>query len=431
MGIIHRDLKPGNILFHADGRILLPILVWQKSCGTPEMPMVPGAGLTNEGAIIGTPEYLSPEQGTGTPVDYRTDIYSLGVVLYQMLAGRVPFVGPTAVAVAIKHAIETPPPLTQFNPLVPKSVEAVVMKALAKDPAQRYRSTGELARILRATVANEQETNWILPGTRQPIGAKIPMIELLSDEEADPISDTPDAPTYITDQATMTSSSPNNILQTDDMHNLETSIETHIETHIAQKPAELVMQEKVAALQTVMMPPESNQKPSGKHAVPDQQKIAELQRQPTALTLMDATVEQQELKVQPSNEEQPELTVVITHETLPKVEPVANVVETPAIPLKRNRGQGQSNWTVLIGILLVVLIIGGGTLAYFHFTTSSTTSAQGHTTTQTAHNQTTPQTDVTSSTPTMAFPVKAAIPAGALLYSTPAPLANCDKQGGQ
>lgn len=153
--IVHRDLKPGNILFHADGRILLADFGLAKVLKDVTDQESSNGHLTSIGTIIGTPEYLSPEQGTGDAIDYRTDVYSLGVVLYQMLAGRVPFTGTSPVAVAIKHALEQPPPPTQFNPSVPKKVEAVVMKAISKKPYQRYDSAGKFALALRQAVIEE------------------------------------------------------------------------------------------------------------------------------------------------------------------------------------------------------------------------------------------------------------------------------------
>lgn len=161
-GIVHRDLKPGNILFHADGRILIADFGLAKIIkeATEQMSTADGtppAALTSTGMIVGTPEYLSPEQGTGNPVDYRSDVYSLGVVLYQMLARRVPFTGTSPVAVAIKHALETPPLPSQFNPSIPRAVEAVVMKAMAKKPEDRYNSAGEFARALRAAATTTTE----------------------------------------------------------------------------------------------------------------------------------------------------------------------------------------------------------------------------------------------------------------------------------
>lgn len=150
-GIIHRDLKPGNILFHADGRLLLTDFGIAKVLGeSADASGVEMQTLTTTGSIIGTPEYLSPEQAAGGPIDQRADIYSLGVVLFQLLTGQVPFSGTTPVAVAIKHAIESPPSLMRFNADVPATVEEVIMKALAKKPEQRYATAGELARALRS-----------------------------------------------------------------------------------------------------------------------------------------------------------------------------------------------------------------------------------------------------------------------------------------
>lgn len=152
-GIIHRDLKPGNMLFHADGRLLLADFGLAKVLRDLKDPAQSGqSDLTSTGTIVGTPEYLSPEQGTGRPIDHHSDIYSLGIVLFQMLGGHVPFTGTSPVAVAIKHALEEPPSLTQMNPSVPPEVEAVVMKTLAKEPEDRYNSAGELAEALRTAV---------------------------------------------------------------------------------------------------------------------------------------------------------------------------------------------------------------------------------------------------------------------------------------
>ncbi|HEY4386354.1 MAG TPA: serine/threonine-protein kinase, partial [Ktedonobacteraceae bacterium] len=148
--IIHRDLKPGNILFHADGRLLLADFGLAKVLrDTSDETGRKQTELTSVGTIIGTPEYLSPEQGTGKELDYRTDVYSLGVVLYQMLTGKVPFTGATPVAIALKHALEAPPSLRAINPDILPVVEEIVLKTLAKAPEQRYASAGELARALR------------------------------------------------------------------------------------------------------------------------------------------------------------------------------------------------------------------------------------------------------------------------------------------
>jgi serine/threonine protein kinase len=149
-GIIHRDLKPGNILFHADGRLLLTDFGIAKVMSEPAAMGAPAMHtLTTTGTIIGTPEYLSPEQATGGPIDQRSDIYSLGIVLFQLLSGHVPFTGPTPVAIAIKHAMEQPPSLSLLNPAIPPDIEHVLEKAIAKKPEQRYATAGDFARALR------------------------------------------------------------------------------------------------------------------------------------------------------------------------------------------------------------------------------------------------------------------------------------------
>jgi serine/threonine protein kinase len=152
-GIIHRDLKPGNMLFHSDGRILLVDFGLAKMLKEPtEAEQETATALTNAGTILGTPEYLSPEQAVGKAVDSRTDIYSLGVVLFQMLTGRVPFTGATPVMTVIQHTMSTPPSVSQLNPTIPRQVEDVILKALAKSPEQRYATAGDFVRALRAAI---------------------------------------------------------------------------------------------------------------------------------------------------------------------------------------------------------------------------------------------------------------------------------------
>lgn len=154
-GIVHRDLKPGNILFHADGRVLLAdfgLAKIIKDVSELDVDGTSAAALTSTGTIVGTPEYLSPEQGTGHPIDYRSDVYSLGVVLFHMLTGRVPFTGNSPVAVAIKHTLENPPVPSHIDPTIPSSVDAVILKALEKKPEQRYASAGEMAYALRTAL---------------------------------------------------------------------------------------------------------------------------------------------------------------------------------------------------------------------------------------------------------------------------------------
>ena len=150
-GIVHRDIKPGNFLFHADGRLMLTdfgIARIIRSHGSENETT-----LTNTGQFLGSPEYMAPEMIHGEHIDHRADIYELGIVLFQMLSGHVPFQGNTPYTVAAKHLQEPPPVLHSINPAIPPTVDAVIRKAIAKRREDRYSSASELAQALRAAIA--------------------------------------------------------------------------------------------------------------------------------------------------------------------------------------------------------------------------------------------------------------------------------------
>jgi eukaryotic-like serine/threonine-protein kinase len=140
-GVIHRDFKPHNVIVDQQGHAKVTDFGIARA-GASEM--------TETGSIMGTAQYLSPEQAQGHAVTATSDIYSIGVMLYEMLAGRLPFEGDSAVAVALKHLSEAPAPISQWRPDVHPALEAVVMAALAKDPAQRWQSAEDLAAGLEA-----------------------------------------------------------------------------------------------------------------------------------------------------------------------------------------------------------------------------------------------------------------------------------------
>jgi len=145
-GILHRDVKPSNVLLDEGGWVLLTDFGLAK--------MVEGSAvLTASGVGVGTPAYMAPEQGRGEAVDARADIYSLGIVLYEMLTGRVPFEAETPMAVVIKHITDPLPLPRSINPDLPDAIERVVLKALAKSPDDRFGSTTEMADALASVVS--------------------------------------------------------------------------------------------------------------------------------------------------------------------------------------------------------------------------------------------------------------------------------------
>ena len=141
-GIVHRDLKPGNLML--DRRGLVRIMDFGLS-RTQQDDSVTGAGL-----VVGTPFYMSPEQVGGEDTDLRSDIYSLGVILFEMVTGAVPFQGQTPVQTAIKHKTEAPPDPGGINPLVPEGLSRIILKCLEKDGSRRFQSARELGDALAA-----------------------------------------------------------------------------------------------------------------------------------------------------------------------------------------------------------------------------------------------------------------------------------------
>jgi len=141
-GIVHRDLKPTNVLMDEDGRPLL------ADFGIAQA-MSSGPRLTQTGAAMGTPEYMSPEQGQGARVDGRSDVYSLGVILYQMLVGRVPFSAPTPMATLYQVIHNPPSPLRQINPAISAWLESITLKSLAKRPEDRFQGAAAMSEALR------------------------------------------------------------------------------------------------------------------------------------------------------------------------------------------------------------------------------------------------------------------------------------------
>jgi serine/threonine protein kinase len=376
--IIHRDLKPGNMLFHADGRLLLADFGLAKVLRDPSEELGrKQTELTSVGTIIGTPEYLSPEQGTGKDLDYRTDVYSLGIVLYQMLAGRVPFMGTTPVAIALKHALELPPPLSQFNPTVTPEVEAVVQKTLAKLPEQRYSSAGELARALRAA-ANENgeqtESNYTSMAVDEP--------------------------------------SPNMRSEEDKLDYIEK----------AEGEQEKLVFENYSTLNDKGEKPAQEQQ---KLTFPKDEKHAEgrpnihsdkTEEAPRIEKSLQAVAHVPETHHRYGQEQHNKL-------QLPAQQQVAGREGQTARP------RLQSVRMMLLGSLLTLVIIVGGVGAYIQFAPKTIKPSS------TLHSQVTPgvRTTPTAGTgkpTTLSLPAAMIAQAGTLLYGTDQPGTNCDKRGG-
>jgi eukaryotic-like serine/threonine-protein kinase len=179
-GVIHRDFKPHNVIVDEVGQAKVTDFGIARA-GASEM--------TETGSIMGTAQYLSPEQAQGHAVTAASDLYSIGVMFYEMLAGRLPFEGDSAVAVALKHLSEPPPPISHYRPDVHPALESVVMAALAKDPAQRWQSAEDFAAGLAA--AGQQLAAGPAVGQDTAAFAPIPMPVPVEGEAAAPAAIAP------------------------------------------------------------------------------------------------------------------------------------------------------------------------------------------------------------------------------------------------
>ncbi|WP_063763168.1 protein kinase domain-containing protein [Streptomyces sp. NRRL WC-3742] len=138
MGLVHRDIKPGNVMFDRKGNVKV------MDFGIARALESGVTSMTQTGMVVGTPQYLSPEQALGKPVDARSDLYSVGVMLFEMITGRLVFDGDSAFSIAYKHVQEEPPAPSSLNPSVTPVVDAYVGQALRKDPAHRFQSAADM-----------------------------------------------------------------------------------------------------------------------------------------------------------------------------------------------------------------------------------------------------------------------------------------------
>lgn len=174
-GIVHRDIKPSNIMLRPSERVNVKVLDFGIA-KVVNQAVESSPNITVAGTIVGTPHYMSPEQGLAKELDARSDIYSLGVVIYEMLSGERPFEAPSTLELLMKHVNTPPTSIRELHPelQIPREVEAVVMKCLEKDPGKRYQNANELAEAFRHAVLDGPETltkgkalvvvpNWITP----------------------------------------------------------------------------------------------------------------------------------------------------------------------------------------------------------------------------------------------------------------------------
>ena len=163
-GVVHRDIKPHNVLIDQDGRVRVADFGIARA-GTSD--------ITETGSVMGTAQYLSPEQAQGRPVDARSDLYSIGIVLYELLTGQVPFDAESPVTVALMQVSEPPLPPRELNPAIPAAVEGVVLRALEKEPGRRFQSADEFIAALEHPLE-------LVPAPPPPVE---PLEEILEEED--------------------------------------------------------------------------------------------------------------------------------------------------------------------------------------------------------------------------------------------------------
>ena len=181
-GIIHRDIKPANVMLTPSGAVKV------MDFGIARAVTDTSTDLTQTAAVIGTAQYLSPEQARGERVDVRSDIYSTGCLLFELLVGRAPFVGESAISVVYQHVREEPDPPSRHNPLIHPQVDAIVLKALAKDPADRYQSASAMSEDISRVLSGEPATaTTALPAAAALATATLPAVLPEAPPPAEPL----------------------------------------------------------------------------------------------------------------------------------------------------------------------------------------------------------------------------------------------------
>ncbi len=165
LGVVHRDLKPANILIDREGHARIMDFGIARSAQS--------RGITDTGTMVGTPDYMSPEQTDGRDVDVRSDIYSVGVMLFEMVTGRLPFEGDTALAVALKHKTELPPDPRSISPGLPGELSKIILKCLEKDRERRYQTAADLRSGLEAAAAGFPTGSRLIPRRKPSVSREI------------------------------------------------------------------------------------------------------------------------------------------------------------------------------------------------------------------------------------------------------------------
>ena len=419
-GIVHRDLKPANILFHADGRILLADFGLAKVVrGNEDSSSSDSLStLTSAGTIIGTPEYLSPEQSTGQPIGPYTDIYALGIVVYQMLSGHVPFTGASPVAIALKHTMETPPPLLPLNPALPPEVEAVVMKAIAKLPEERFTSAGEFAQALYAASL----------GT--PTASSHMHVVHTNNRATGTISDNLAANRHAKADASNEPGKERSSLEESSTDHAQELTEEHQDTtqsdednSISKLPTE--EQPSVTLAQEPMLPDYQVQA----HMHPE---TPDLYASETVEAPMPVAFE---ALTPPTHQASPALPPQPIHQASPMLAPppvmvpsrhgqAASVQQMTDRPYPTPRRGCQSMAMMLLGSLLTLIVVVGGFIVYLNLIPKGVTHS---TQTKAALQATAKVTKAQPFTP----PASLVPGAGNVMYGTASPGPQCDPQGGQ
>ena len=240
-GVVHRDIKPSNIM--------LPKPDWALLTDFGLATMVGGSFLTQSGMTVGTPAYMSPEQGSGERVDQRTDIYALGIMLYEMVVGEVPYTAETPMAVVVKHIVDPLPIPREKNPDIPEALQRVILKTLAKNPDDRYQKASDFTNALKK-VANSHP-DWSAAEIKTVASIRSPQVEQADTrriEDDEPVAALPDdqaAPPAVEDEVETQVEEAPDLPPLEPETELAVSLpesESQIETQMVEEAAESIVE---------------------------------------------------------------------------------------------------------------------------------------------------------------------------------------------